>query len=206
VLPPAQIDGRVFNLHLRSATGGYAKTSHAGVEREVLGAFHRIHSTRVLLGSGTTLGSDGTCAGGSCCTQGDSTLQIGCLTAASSYSMGVASITGRLSSVQPSVASLQGTHAVSLRSQSASESLSCATYPMYRPAYLATMKGFENVTGTELALAKCFSGNGLTTPLNTFLERSDLIPLPSGPTCVDFEGCGDPVVNACANNPEGIAP
>jgi cysteine-rich repeat protein len=205
-LPPAQIDGRVFNLHLRTATGGYARARYAGLDREVLGAFHRIHSTRVLLGSGAALASDGTCPGGKCCTHSDPTLQVGCLTAASSCSMGVASVAAALSGVQPSVGSLQAAHAFSLGSQSASEALGCSGFPTLRYAYFTTLKGFENVTGAELALAKCVSGNGLPSPFEEFLARAELLSPLGGPTCLDFEGCGDPVGNACANNPEGIAP
>ncbi|HKY39201.1 MAG TPA: hypothetical protein VJN18_24855 [Polyangiaceae bacterium] len=46
--------------------------------------------------------------------------------------------------------------------RSSSNALDCLQYPMFSPLYLNTLVGFENTTGTQLGLSKCFSGVGLS--------------------------------------------
>jgi cysteine-rich repeat protein len=199
VVPAAQIDGRAFNLVLRTATGGIQKT----LTNDIVGAFYRMHTTRQV----AAVGADGTCADGSCCKEVDATRQLGCFAAANACSISFAGIDGTIPTVDVTGAATLSAHAVSLQSQSSSNVLACASYPMTRPLFLNTLKGFENVTGTELALAQCFSGNGgLTTPLNTLITNSEFIVRAGGPVCTDFNGCGDAVSNACVGNPAGIAP
>jgi hypothetical protein len=196
-VPSAQIDGRVFNLTLRTSTGGIQKT----LGNDIVGAFYRMHTTR----HASAAGADGTCADGSCCKEVDATRQLGCFAAANACSISFAGIDGTIPTIDPTGAGVLSAHAVSLQSQSSSNVLGCSAYPMTRGLFLSTLKGFENVTGTERALAECFSGNGgLTTPLNTLITNSEFIVRPGGPVCVDFAGCGDAASNACANNPAGI--
>ena len=215
VVAGAAIDGRVFNLTLRTASGGLHKTSYNG-NREVIGAFWRLHTTRTLLGQGVAdnAGTNGLCNDGVCCDQPDSTQQVGCLVAANSCSTGFAGIDATLAAIDPAATAAGGNdttaHAQSLNLISSSNTLDCASYPMTSPLYLNTLQGFETVTGTQLGLAKCFSGAGLTSPhtITGMILGAGFIPNQTGPFCQDFSGesaCGDTQADACANNPTGIA-
>ncbi|HKY39211.1 MAG TPA: DUF4215 domain-containing protein [Polyangiaceae bacterium] len=218
VVPAANIDGRAFNLTLRTASGGLHKTSYNG-NREVIGAVWRLHTSRTLLGQGVAdnAGTNGACDDGVCCDQVDSTRQIGCLVAASSCSNGFAGIDATIPAIDPAGTPAGGNdtfaHGNSLNLNSSSNTLNCSGYPMTRPLFLNTLKGFETVTGTELGLAKCYSGIGLNSPhsITSMILASEFIPKTTGPTCQDFPEasevtCGDgPNDDACANNPAGIA-
>jgi cysteine-rich repeat protein len=198
VVPAARIDGRAFNLVLRTAAGGIQRT----LDNQVVGAFYRMHTRRNLSASG----ADGTCNSDVCCREVDATRQVGCLVAASACSIGFSGINGIAPVVMPVGGGSLSAHAVSLQTQSSSTVLACPNYPMTHSLFLSTLIGFENVTGPELSLAECFSGNGgLTTPLSTLIAHSEFIPRVGGSICMDFNGCGDPISNACANNPAGIA-
>ncbi|HKY39202.1 MAG TPA: DUF4215 domain-containing protein [Polyangiaceae bacterium] len=215
VVPAASIDGRAFNLTLRTATGGLHKTGYNGT-REVIGAFHRLHTTRTLLGSGAfdLPGIDGRCDDGVCCDALDSSQQVACLVSVSSCSIGFAQRHASLASVDaaatPAVGNDPSAHAHSVNLTSASQTVNCPTYPFVSPRYLGTLMGFENTTGTERALAQCFSGVGLNSPhsITSMIYASDFTPWATGPFCQDFTAeatCGDTPADACANNPAGIA-
>ncbi|HKY39212.1 MAG TPA: hypothetical protein VJN18_24910 [Polyangiaceae bacterium] len=156
----------------------------------------------------------GLCDDGVCCDQVDSTRQLGCLTAASSCSTGYSGINATLPAIDASGTAATGndttSHALSVNLQSSSTLLHCPAYPMNRALYLNTLRGFESVTGTELALAKCYSGIGLNSPhsITSMILASELIPRQNGPVCQDFTAeaiCGHAASDACANNPAGIA-
>jgi hypothetical protein len=172
VLPAAQVDRRAFNLVLRTATGGIQKT----LTNDIVGAFYRMHTTRQV----AAVGADGTCVAGRCCREADGTRQIGCMVAASACSIGFAGVDPSIAVVDPNGDGTLSAHAVSLQGQSSSNALGYPGYPFKRDLFLNTLKGFENVTGTELALAQCFSGNGgLTTPLNHLITTSEFIARPA---------------------------
>ena len=214
VVPSASIDGRAFNLTLRTQTGGLQKTAYNG-NREIVGAFYRLHATRTLLGNGGAdlVGTNGLCDDGACCAALDSGQQIGCLTSASSCSIGFAP-SQAFTAIDPSATPAAGNdtvaHAQSLALRSGFLPLECS-YPLLGGAlYLSTMMGFENTSGTERALAQCYSGVGLMGghTVTSLLLAAGFTPFDSGPRCQDFTEevtCGDTPADACANNTAGFA-
>jgi hypothetical protein len=187
-------DGRVYNLHLRKADGTYQFDRHLPLARPIMGALYRIHSTRTLSGPDFSINT---------CNFTDPTSQIGCLVQASPCSIGVA---GRAATTEP------GT--IGLKVNAVSDDIACVrsfAYPLVRKLYLSSMIGFENVTGQEQELARCFVGSGLTAPatIDGLIAANGFITLGVAPYCEDFNaqmispwGCASTAANtdACANN------
>lgn len=208
VIPAAQRDGRVFNLHLYNASGGYRSDSRLGGARNVVGDFARLHATRTLLSSGPTCPGVG--GDTRCCEAIDASMQTGCLAETDHCSIGLASSQAVNAIVEVgSETDSNPEEAISVDIGGVSDARACVItdqYPLGHRVYLNTAVGFENVTGQELALAKCFAGG--VPNFNTLLSTSELVPLPNGPVCQDFPEqslCGSSTANdACVNNPVGI--
>ena len=203
-------DGRVYNLHMygTGTTPTYkvdvevGKTTTSQVNRQIVGNFVRIHSTRTLVAAGPTC--PGTAGSGRCCDKFDSTDQIGCLAAADPCSIG---FSGRTAIDQTLVTSgstetVLGASIAGIGNRQAC--IADVSYPLARKVFINSIPGFENATAAEKALAVCFSGNtaGGASQFASLLSAGGLFPLASGPACQTFaSGSG-----ACANNPAGIAP
>jgi hypothetical protein len=215
-------DGRVYNLHLRNATGGYQLDSRG---REIVGAYYRIHSTRTLL-------TPPTCVGDTCCQSDSATQQIGCLVQASPCSIGFAGL--EATDVQlNATGGLQS--AISLKVDAKEATAACvrnlinppnAFYPLSRELFINSLFGFQHAeTGTqERELTECFSATaqsslpGATAAAKlTFLEglivgRGFITRGPGNfPVCKDFNQTTCPAAahtspntDACTNNPVGI--
>lgn len=224
-------DGRVYNLHPHRQDGSYVQQMYfvddlllpgpTGVPtgsafRQVVGAFYRIHTTRTA-----HVATNATCPGDSCCRRDDPTNQIGCLVAANPCSVGYAGRAGDLVELNTTGGILTNyANAVN----AVAPLVNCidgGQYPLAQLLYDNTLTGFRTtmppgffaspVSGAELNLAKCLSGNNFIAPasLAGLLLTYNIVPLASGPRCQDFSesGCGDLTSsNACLNNPPGIAP
>jgi ABC-type phosphate transport system substrate-binding protein len=212
-------DGRVYNLHPHNAAGNYITQTYnysggaVGVpltgSRPVVGAFYRIHETR------TAVTGSADCAGDTCCALDDSTDQIGCLVAASPCSLGFAGE----NSLNQTVATtpVQSVYGSSLNGvEKAQACVLSNAYPLSRFLYLSTLAGFTTapggVSGDELELAKCYSGNGLSgTTISSLVAGEGFQVIPIG--CKSFDetsasaGCNGtaPASNSCSNNPAGVA-
>lgn len=203
-------DGRVYNLHMYGpgSTPTYksdievGKTATSQTNRQIVGDFARVHSTRTSLAAGPTC--PGTAGSGRCCDKFDSTDQIGCLANADACSIG---FSGRTAIDQALVtnATTEGVFAASVAGiGNRQECIANVSYPLARKVFINSIPGFENATAAEQALAKCFSGNvsGGATQFASLLSAGGLFPLTAGPACQTFvSGSG-----ACGNNPAGIAP
>ncbi len=201
-------DGRVYNLHVYGpgSTPVYktdieiGHTTATSLPRQIVGAFTRIHSTRTLLTAGPTC--PGTGSDKRCCAHLDSTDQIGCLSEADACSIGFAGGPTLDAQLQTS-ATLETNFGATVNGVANTQScIVTETYPLSRKVYINSVVGFENVTGNELALAKCFAGGivGAPTTFNNLILAKNLFPLPAGPACKEFVTGS----NACANNPTGI--
>jgi ABC-type phosphate transport system substrate-binding protein len=220
-------DGRVYNLHPHNATGGAYVTqqyTYSGAHtppvpasggRQVVGAFYRMHETR------TAVAGFSSCVGDNCCSQDDSTDQIGCLVGANPCSIGFAG-ENALNQEVATVPDAGGasvprtTFGTSINGiEKATACVLNGSYPLSRFLYLTTMSGFNasgGVTGDELELAKCYSGNGLSgTTISALVNAEGFQAIPIG--CKSFDetsastGCtgAAPATNSCANNPAGVA-
>jgi hypothetical protein len=203
--PPGIVanDGRVYNLHMYGAgqSPQYDKDTELGtIARPVVGLFTRIHTTRTLIASAPTC--PGTGGDGHCCVKTDATDQIGCLADADQCSIGFAGGVAQDSQLQTSAA-LETNFGATVNGVRNNQScIVTAAYPLSRKVYINTVIGFENVTGHELGLAKCFAGGAVG--FNSLLAAKNLFPLPTGPVCQDFpnEQCAthNTASNACTDN------
>ena len=203
-VPTAVRDGRIFNLHQYTAGGTYRSDSELGTARNVVGNFSRIHTTRTLIATAPTC--PGTGGSKRCCDQDDATSQIGCLAEADQCSIGFAGGESAGQVLQTS-AGAETAFAASINNIRNDQScIVTALYPLSRKVYLGSVVGFENVTGQELGLAKCFAG--AANNFTGLLAAKNLFPLPTGPVCQDFanEACStnNTASDACANNQPGI--
>lgn len=217
VITNALRDGRVYNQHVygTGSTPIYLKDAElatspplgelgivpGGPPRSIVGALLRIHATRTLIASAPTCPGSG--GSGRCCDRTDSTAQMGCLTEADPCSFGFAGGAAQQQQLQTSGA-IELSYGASVNNILDSQSCSVTSaYPLARRLYLNSVIGFENVTGQELGLAKCFAG-GTSTLFSDLLAANNLIPLPTGPVCQDFanEQCSthNTPSDACANN------
>jgi ABC-type phosphate transport system substrate-binding protein len=215
-------DGRVYNLHPHLNNGQYITQAYtytggiAGVPatgaRPVVGAFYRMHETR------TAVTGFAGCVGDNCCSLNDSTDQIGCLVGANPCSIGFA---GENANNQEVATVADGTTTATPRTvfgaslngiEPAKECVLANSYPFSRFLWLSTMTGYRTggVSGDELELAKCYSGNGLNNGLTIqqMVRNEGFQDIPVGcrsfnesdPACND----GGPT-NSCTNNPAGVA-
>jgi ABC-type phosphate transport system substrate-binding protein len=186
-------DGRAYNLIVKNATGVYQKD---GSNRNVTGAFYRLHTTTAAAGSTP-------------CTSTNSTEQIGCLVQASPCSIGFA---GR-EAAPPAQSVVRGLSVRGIApTNTAIENLVTTPdpsddYPLARKLYLTTLNGFESTTldTGEKQLALCMANASIINPIMT---ANGYLPIPGGVRCEDFNEstcAGAPAnANACANNPAGI--
>ncbi len=199
-------DGRVYNLHVYGpgSTPLYKTDAEVGKSpvstfaRQITGSFFRIHSTRTLIASGPTCPGAG--GDGRCCARSDSTDQINCLVEADPCSLGFSSLPAPELDLQTS-GSVESALAASIngvRSAAACWTSLTSTYSLSRLQYFNTVIGFENVTGNELGMARCFAGAIVGGPAayQAFLQSYGLVPLPTGPVCREYV----PGSNACADN------
>jgi hypothetical protein len=206
VIPAAQRDGRVFNLHLYSPAGAYRSDSQLGAARNVVGNYSRLHTTRTLLAGGPSC--PGTGGDGRCCSDLDATSHIGCLVEADPCAFGFAGGEAKNVALQTSAATPEAAYGNDIKGiQDAQVCIVTAAYPLSRKVFINTEIGFAAVTGQELELAKCFSGSAVG--FNTLLTTNGLFPLPTGPVCQDFAQetvCpgGAAASDACVTNPTGI--
>lgn len=188
-------DGRAYNLNMRNADGTYRRDN---LNRFVTGAFHRLHVASTIA------------AGAQTCRKATSTDQIGCLVQANPCAFGFA---GREADQQPGAVALtinglaptqQNIENLVLTPQTSDD------YVLARKLYFNSIIGFQNVTGGELALARCMSDSSIVGPVMT---ARNFVPVPGGVLCEDFNetqsGCPAPraTVNtdACIGNPAGVA-
>ncbi|HEY3256966.1 MAG TPA: hypothetical protein VGJ91_23580 [Polyangiaceae bacterium] len=203
-------DGRLYNLHMYSA--GQSPTYRVDVEvgktissttnRQIIGDFARIHSTRTLIAASPTC--PGTAGSGRCCDKADSTHQIGCLVAADACSIGFSGPMALDQALVTSTTTEQAFGASLAGVGYRQECIENSAYPASRRLYLGSSPGFESASLAERALAVCFSGNtaGGASQFASLLALNSLTALPNGPRCQPFVVGG----SACANNPVGIAP
>ncbi|MGZ3439116.1 MAG: hypothetical protein ACXVDD_06360, partial [Polyangia bacterium] len=195
------MDGRAYNLASKNADGTYRKDTR---NRPITGAFFRVHTTKVIN------------TGAGVCLNDDSTVQIGCLARANGCAVGFA---GReADSIAPAGSVVALTVNAKAPTQANIEALvttpndTSDDYPLARKLFFDTVVGFENLTGGELELAKCFANSSL---MSTIMTGRGFIPVPGGVTCQDFNetqanptgatGCGQSTrTDACTNNPAGI--
>jgi ABC-type phosphate transport system substrate-binding protein len=214
-------DGRVYNLHPHNASGNYVTQAYtysgpytppvpATGQRQVVGAFYRMHETRTAV----TGASD--CAGDNCCQLDDSTDQIGCLVGANPCSIGFAGENSLNQEVATTAGGPQGVYGASLNGvESARACVLSNAYPLSRFLWVSTMIGYQTsggVAGDELELAKCYSGNGLASgTIQSMVNAEGFQAIPIG--CRSFDetsastGCTGtaPATNSCSNNPSGVA-
>lgn len=220
-------DGRVYNLHPHNSSGGAYVTqpySYSGAftppvtasgARQVVGAFYRLHETR------TAVSGFSGCVGDNCCGLDDSTDQIGCLVGANPCSIGFAgenSLNQEVATLPDAGGATAPRTVFGASIDGKEKAQACVlngSYPLSRFLWLSTMIGYNTtggVTGDELELAKCYSGNnlsGATLPALVTAEGFQSIPV----GCKSFDetsasaGCTSPApaTNSCANNPTDVA-
>jgi len=197
----AGMDGRAYNLASKNADGTYRRDT---ANRFITGAFYRMHTTKVIA------------AGVPVCLQDDATTQIGCLARADGCAIGFA---GREADTLPPAGSVAALNVNNMAPTRANIENLVTTpldasddYPLARKLFFSTIDGFENVTGGELELARCFGNSALVGPI---VSGRGFIPVPGGVRCQDFDetqanptggtGCGRTGrTDACTNNPAGV--
>jgi hypothetical protein len=197
----AGMDGRAYNLASKNADGTYRRDTR---NRFITGAYYRLHTTKTIT------------PGAPVCFQDDATTQIGCLARANGCAIGFA---GREAGTLPPAGSVAALTLNGMAPTQANIEALVTTpndpsddYPLARKLFFSSIVGFENVTGGELELAKCFANNALIGPIVT---GRGFIAVPGGVQCQDFNetqanpaggtGCGQPSrTDACLNNPPGI--
>jgi hypothetical protein len=180
------VDGRFWNAFAKASDGSYRKDANG---RYVTGAYYRVHTTT----------SAGTVTG---CTLASSTEEIGCLSNADPCSIGFAGREGEVAGTDTAL-SVAGKFPTvgNIQALVATPSDPSDDYVLARKLYVNTLIGFENVTGGQLELAKCFGNNNITRPI---INNRHFVELPHGVECADFVGGGCSTVDACANNPAGL--
>jgi hypothetical protein len=184
---PSRADGRVYNLHLHKPDGSYQVDPNFQPARQMSHAFHRIHSKTPTIG------------GGAACTERDATKQIGCLTQASTCSIGFAGLQAQtvsgvaglnLNGVAPTTTNIQNF-----------VSRVAPIYPLSQLVYLNTLSGFDDLAGldqNQSNLATCFFNQPV---LEAAATSAGLVTLGKPPFCQDFNElalCGAPRNdNAC---------
>ncbi len=196
-----KIDGRVYNLILRSGLDPDSNIVKDKNSEQVLGAFYRMHDTLVIPAS------TGVPAGGVACTESDSTRQIGCLVQASPCSIGFAGreaadnaavgnndvlalkvgLPDNSTAIKPTDATIQQLLAVDPLWTSSSGTACTAggtlstRYSLARRLWLNSVDGFAdaNAATDQKALAACFADRGLVDPLITKWGFT-LLPQPAG--------------------------
>ncbi len=208
LIPAAKRDGRVYNMHLRKQAGGYQTDTQIGALNNVVGNFTRLHVTRTELTGGETC--PGTSGDGRCCGNLDATSQIGCLVQADPCAFGFAGGEAADFVLQTSKTTPEGAFKADIKGvQAAGECIETATYPLSRKVYINTYIGYQNVTGQELELAKCFATAGSSPSqlagFGLFQVKSNGV---TGALCQEITNslCPDIATTsgACATNPAGI--
>jgi hypothetical protein len=152
---PSIAEGRAYNQHLfvfnaAQNVGQYQSNGFSTLQQT--GAFYRIHTNHIINASTNTI----TGPNPHTCQFPDMTDQIGCLVYASPCSIGYA---GRgatnFNSATTDAVKINNQQPQTLCIQGNGGTVDDFTYPLSRKLYLNTLPGFGNVTGNELALAKC---------------------------------------------------
>jgi hypothetical protein len=209
-IPTAKRDGRIYNQHLRvtGTSGAYTSDSTIGTRANVVGNFTRIHTTRTEITGGETC--PGTSADGRCCGNLDATSQIGCLVQADPCAFGFAGGEAADVVLQTSKTTPEGAFKADIAGiQAAGQCIETASYPLSRKVYINSYIGYQNVTGQELELAKCFATAGSSASqlagFGLFQVQSNGV---NGALCQEITHslCPDVVTTngACATNPAGI--
>jgi hypothetical protein len=195
------MDGRAYNLASKNADGTYRKDT---ANRPVTGAFYRLYTAHTVV------------SGAGVCLQDDSTDQIGCVARGNGCAVGYAGREAEVLAPTGSVVALtvnnKAPTQANIEALVTTPTNTSDDYPLARKLFFSTVVGFENVTGGELELAKCFASNATMTPIIT---ARGFIPVPGGIICQDFNetqanptggtGCGQATrTDACTNNPAGI--
>lgn len=187
-------DPRGWNFILRNNDGTIVKDTN---NREMSGAWYRIHTTNQFAGTS--------------CTQSSSTKQIGCFAQASPCSIGYAGLEAgtaiagvspvKVNSVGPSVPAVRGL----LSDPSATLD---TTYKLARFLRINTLLGFSNVSvADQKSLAHCFNDQSVVFPCTNsvgFITLADTVAAFPNSQCEDYNEqakCGAASNNdACASN------
>ncbi len=188
---PNTADSRAYNLYLRNPKGSLVLEASG---REISAASYRISAQ-----SPTE------------CREATSARQIGCLASHYACSIGIAG----------SGAAAAGAAGLFVQGiEPSATTILSHNYPLARSYYLATLKGFENVSNmssspppassvvtNEYNIAACFADRNVVNAAAVF---AGLVPVnaadpTAAPRCIDFpeDGClgNPPNRNACASNP-----
>jgi hypothetical protein len=164
------LDPRVYNLHVRDNTTTAALRSYRS-GADVTSAFYRIHTTTGGIHHSADSGS------ADLCRSTNNTEQIGCLVQSpnSSCSLGFGGYAA-VDGPEHAWAEPVALNAIDISTSTVQNfALGSGTvYPLARKLYLNTLKGFENVTGAEAALAGCFANIS-----NATLATQGFFPVPA---------------------------
>jgi ABC-type phosphate transport system substrate-binding protein len=192
------VDGRALNLYARDNTP-YAILKD-GTNKQILNAFYRLRWT----GFGRSYSCTTQTNYGSSCQELDSTREIGCLAkqnhAANTTVAAGGTLDADIGFAGDEARAVGGAYAPNVGGQppvTASSTINLS-YPLKRKLYLNTLKGFENVTGAEKELAKCFATASTINPILTANGFSPLLPSSDPaceqPSCATGNFCGpDPL-------------
>jgi hypothetical protein len=206
-------DKRAYNQHLYKLS----PVSNAFVYQfnafaspfQVTGAYYRIHTAHslepvVAADGGVLSEEDGGTEEARTCQQVDMTDQIGCLVESSPCSIGYA---GRGATANVATNDNASTNGIKINQQIGDPlcitgndaGVKGFTYPLARKLYLNTIRGFANVSGSELQLSGCetdLAQPGFVPPtgagiMNTNVGAAGFLPIPGyinggEPYCEDF--------------------
>jgi hypothetical protein len=189
------IDGRVYNQHLRKPNGSYQRMPRPSTganptitnNAQIVGAFHRLHATRSLI-------SPPSSDANSCRDTGNPAAQPACLSKASDCSIATSDFSAGDTVAGVTQLSVDGV-VPTLANVRAQVTAPATAYPLATRLYLSSMVGFDSVSLDSLAqdkLADCF----VQPMLDNAATASGLIPLGSAAVCEDFDErqCG-PLLN-----------
>lgn len=186
-------DGRAFNLVVRGGAPNYTILKDS-FSKEILTAFYRLRWT----GKGQTHSCNTQVGYGTPCQELDSTREIGCLAKQAHPAQGTNTLDCDLGFAGDEARTVAGALAPNVNGQApVSGSSINLNYPLKRKLYLSTIKGFENVTGAELALAKCF---GTAATINPILQANGYSPLLDNGNDPKCEKASCTANNACSGN------
>jgi hypothetical protein len=187
-------DGRSFNLVVRGAAPNYTILKDS-FGKEILTAFYRLRWT----GKGQTFSCTTQTTYGTPCQELDSTREIGCIAKQQHPAGSGTTLDCDIGFAGDEARTVAGALAPNVNGQAPTSGSNInLSYPLKRKLYLNTVKGFETLSGAELALAKCF---GTAATINPILQANGFSPLldnGNDPKC-EAASCGP--AGACGNNP-----
>jgi hypothetical protein len=200
---PAGTDGRIWNMQVKKADTAVNPPRLAAYVRDANGRFMTQASFRWHVTNTT---------GAPTCQLADANAQTGCLVNADNCSVGYA---GRAANQQAGNQSLLVNN-IAPTDQNIMNLVTggMPVYPFASRLHLATLVGFNRLTGGENELAKCFADNSIVRQAAT---DHLLVNLPApGVQCLDYDetlatnasplpGCGSPTnTDACRLTPPGV--